>query len=456
MPLGVDIVRAADARGPRPTRASPSSTASRSCSTPARSSRSTRSSCSTRPAPWSTAPTSSSRSSSSRASARASSSPTSRSSCSTSARSTSTTSTPCRASAAARTRTSSRDRIIRPGDQAFFDIIHTFIGYKTCYYRTFVVGTANDAQRDAYKRAREWIDASIELMRPGVTTDQVAKVWPKAAGVRVRQRDGVLRPPVRAQRRPVPPRAADHQPAELARAPGRAQGGHGHRPRDVLPGQGRRVAARIEEEVVVTADGPRVITRSRPTSCSSPTRTDASRRRWRSRRSRSWALGRMGSAMAERHGRAGRRRRRSTTGPRTRGRSSPSGVGGSAVVAHARPRPRRGRRRHLDGRRRRGRRRRCIAARMASSPGCGRAPSRRHEHRPAGDTIRSLARRRSRARGAGVLDAPVSGSVSPRPDRAADDHGRRVGRGPRARPAGPRTRWPRASSTSARSAAAPS
>ncbi len=39
---------------------------------------------------------------------------------------------------------------------------------------------ATDAQRDAYKQAREWIDASIELMRPGVTTDQVAKVWPKA------------------------------------------------------------------------------------------------------------------------------------------------------------------------------------------------------------------------------------------------------------------------------------
>ena len=38
----------------------------------------------------------------------------------------------------------------------------------------------SDAQRDAYKQAREWIDASIELMKPGVTTDQVAKVWPKA------------------------------------------------------------------------------------------------------------------------------------------------------------------------------------------------------------------------------------------------------------------------------------
>src|SRR5262245_4696966 len=32
------------------------------------------------------------------------------------------------------------DRLIRPGDQAFFDIIQTFVGYKTCYYRTFPVG----------------------------------------------------------------------------------------------------------------------------------------------------------------------------------------------------------------------------------------------------------------------------------------------------------------------------
>ncbi|HEX6388552.1 MAG TPA: M24 family metallopeptidase, partial [Solirubrobacteraceae bacterium] len=34
------------------------------------------------------------------------------------------------------------DRLIRPGDQAFFDIIQTFVGYKTCYYRTFTVGSA--------------------------------------------------------------------------------------------------------------------------------------------------------------------------------------------------------------------------------------------------------------------------------------------------------------------------
>ena len=30
-----------------------------------------------------------------------------------------------------------------PGDQAFFDIIHSFMGYRTCYYRTFCVGGAS-------------------------------------------------------------------------------------------------------------------------------------------------------------------------------------------------------------------------------------------------------------------------------------------------------------------------
>lgn len=72
------------------------------------------------------------------------------------------------------------DRLIRPGDQAFFDIMSAFNGYRTCYYRTFNVGRATESQRDAYKQAREWIDASIELIRPGISTDRVASVWPKA------------------------------------------------------------------------------------------------------------------------------------------------------------------------------------------------------------------------------------------------------------------------------------
>ena len=171
-----------------------------------------------------------------------------------------------------------------PGDQAFFDIIQTFIGYKTCYYRTFVVGKANDAQRDAYKQAREWIDkldradAARRDHRPG--RERLAE----GGGVRVRQRDGVLRPPVRPQRRAVPARAADHQPAQLARAPGRAQGGHGHRARDLLPGQGRRVGR--PDRGGGRRHGRRArrsSPASRPTSCSSPTRTEARRPPWRRR-----------------------------------------------------------------------------------------------------------------------------------------------------------------------------
>jgi len=153
------------------------------------------------------------------------------------------------------------DRLIRPGDQAFFDIIHTFIGYKTCYYRTFVVGAASDAQRDAYKQAREWIDASIELMKPGVTTDQVAKVWPKAEefgfsnemecfGLQFGHSVGLF-----LHERPIISRlnSLEH-PVEIKEGMVIAL-------ETYCPAKDGYSAARIEEEVVVTADGPQVITR---------------------------------------------------------------------------------------------------------------------------------------------------------------------------------------------------
>jgi len=72
------------------------------------------------------------------------------------------------------------DRLIRPGDQAFFDVIQSFMGYRTCYYRTFSVGRATSAQRTAYKKAREWMDVAIDLLRPGVGSDRIAAALPKA------------------------------------------------------------------------------------------------------------------------------------------------------------------------------------------------------------------------------------------------------------------------------------
>jgi len=72
------------------------------------------------------------------------------------------------------------DRTLRPGDPVYYDILHSYMGYRTCYYRTFAVGSASLAMVDAYKRCRDYIDASIELIQPGRTTAQVASVWPKA------------------------------------------------------------------------------------------------------------------------------------------------------------------------------------------------------------------------------------------------------------------------------------
>ena len=71
------------------------------------------------------------------------------------------------------------DRLIRPGDQAFFDILQSYMGYRTCYYRTFNVGRATDAQRDAYKLCRDWLDEAIALIRPGQSHRQGRRVWPK-------------------------------------------------------------------------------------------------------------------------------------------------------------------------------------------------------------------------------------------------------------------------------------
>ncbi|HVA20745.1 MAG TPA: Xaa-Pro peptidase family protein [Candidatus Micrarchaeia archaeon] len=72
------------------------------------------------------------------------------------------------------------DRILRPGDAAYFDILHSVNGYRTCYYRTFAVGSASPALVGAYRVCRELLDAAIAEVRPGATTRDVVRVWPRA------------------------------------------------------------------------------------------------------------------------------------------------------------------------------------------------------------------------------------------------------------------------------------
>ncbi len=152
------------------------------------------------------------------------------------------------------------DRLFRPGDQAFFDIIQSFMGYRTCYYRTFNIGRASDAQRDAYTKAREWVDASIQLVKPGVGTDQIASVWPKAEefGFSDEMEAFALQfghgLGVALHERPIISRLVSFDdPKEIKE-------GMVFALETYCPATDGYSGARIEEEVVVTDDGCRVIT----------------------------------------------------------------------------------------------------------------------------------------------------------------------------------------------------
>lgn len=72
------------------------------------------------------------------------------------------------------------DRIIQPGDMVFLDIMHSFNGYRTCYYRTFICGLPNKHQIEAYEKCSQWVSAAIDAIKPGATVDEIAAVWPKA------------------------------------------------------------------------------------------------------------------------------------------------------------------------------------------------------------------------------------------------------------------------------------
>jgi len=72
------------------------------------------------------------------------------------------------------------DRVMRPGDPAYFDVVHSYLGYRTCYYRTFGIGFASKPLVEAYRKCRDYLDSAINAIKPGVTTAEVVKLWPKA------------------------------------------------------------------------------------------------------------------------------------------------------------------------------------------------------------------------------------------------------------------------------------
>ncbi len=136
------------------------------------------------------------------------------------------------------------DRMLRPGDPAYFDILHAFNGY-----------------RDAYKRCRDDLDHGISLIRPGATTAEVVEVWPKAeefgfpdeeAAFALQYGHGVG---LSIWEKPIFSRLVSFDyPVEI-------QEGMVFALETFWPAADGWSAARIEEQLVVTKDGCEVITR---------------------------------------------------------------------------------------------------------------------------------------------------------------------------------------------------
>ncbi len=151
------------------------------------------------------------------------------------------------------------DRMIRPGDLVFIDIMSHYLGYATCYYRTFAVTQASQRQKDVYSRANEWLEASIDRVRPGATTADIAAAWPSAKDLGYKSERDALglavghgigishheKPWITRNwslEHPVPIEAGMHFALET------------------FCGEGED-GARIESQVIVTPDGHRVITK---------------------------------------------------------------------------------------------------------------------------------------------------------------------------------------------------
>ena len=153
------------------------------------------------------------------------------------------------------------DRVLRPGDPAFFDILHSYNGYRTCYYRTFAVGSASVAMVDAYKRCRDYMDAAISIVKPGITTADVVKLWPKAeefgfaneeAAFALQYGHGVG---LSIWEKPIFSRLVSFDHPEII------EEGMVFALETYWPASDGWSAARLEEELVVTKDGCEIITR---------------------------------------------------------------------------------------------------------------------------------------------------------------------------------------------------
>src|ERR687887_2397936 len=153
------------------------------------------------------------------------------------------------------------DRMLRPGDPAYFDILHAYNGYRTCYYRTFAVGSASPAMIDAYRRCRDILDRAIAMIKPGVTTADVVEIFPRAEEFGFRDEEAAFALQyghgvgLSIWEKPIFSRLVSFDYPETI------EEGMVFALETFWPASDGWSAARIEEQLVVTKDGAEVITR---------------------------------------------------------------------------------------------------------------------------------------------------------------------------------------------------
>ena len=153
----------------------------------------------------------------------------------------------------------SSDRVIQPQDMVFADICTLYNGYHTCYYRTLCCGKPTDQARRVYDSAYQMLLAGIDKCRVGNTTADVVNAWPdcrhwgfknqgESFGLAFAHGLGVC-----LWERPMIERSFSlEHPVELKEGMVIAV--------ETYDGEGH-VGARIEDEVVITKDGPLVISK---------------------------------------------------------------------------------------------------------------------------------------------------------------------------------------------------
>lgn len=72
------------------------------------------------------------------------------------------------------------DRMVRPGDLIYIDVDGaSYLGYKSCYYRTFSCGRTTAEQDEVFKECMEMMDKGLAMVKPGNTIYDMLDQFPE-------------------------------------------------------------------------------------------------------------------------------------------------------------------------------------------------------------------------------------------------------------------------------------